>query len=222
MKVFHGWPARALPLLLPQQILSAGPFTALRPAISSSARALLTVDPMEAARFRLESIRTALDANHDVYLRNVWTTLGFLFVIIGWLITSESARQYIGKSRRLRYFGVSFMIFAALCHAYFIYYLHNCSAELVRLLERNSYAQAVHLEPIGYRSLELPLGLVSLSLALDETVFLLLVYLIFTVPENVAQADPDDLATLKVEKSRRVSLNLSTPADANRASRRRR
>jgi hypothetical protein len=114
------------------------------------------------------------------------------------------------------------MIFAALCHAYFIWYLYNCSAELVRLLERSSYAQAVHLEPISYKSLELPLDLVLVSLVLDEAVFFLLVYLMFSVPGHATKPDADDLATLKAEKSRRVSLNPSSAADANPASRGRR
>lgn len=138
----------------------------------------VTVSPAEAARFNLESALHALESNHDVHFRNVWTTLGFLLLGIGWLVTSEGVRSYVASHGRFRLAATSFLAFAAICHAYMIHYQYAISRTVTDLVVSNVYAKAIALSPAIYHSSMLSLEIVLLSLALDEALFLILLLMI--------------------------------------------
>src|ERR1700680_2486784 len=55
----------------------------------------ISVPETEAARFRFETLLHSLEANYETQLRNTWTTLGFNFLGIGWLLTSDAIRRYL-------------------------------------------------------------------------------------------------------------------------------
>ena len=44
----------------------------------------------------------ALKHNHATYLANVWATMGFLILAIGWIISSEKAREFFSNSNSSR------------------------------------------------------------------------------------------------------------------------
>jgi hypothetical protein len=141
----------------------------------------VTVAPAEAARFNLESALHALESNHDVHFRNVWTTLGFLLLGIGWLVTSESVRSYVASHRRFRLAAMSFLAFAAICHAFMIHHQYAISKTLTYLVVSNVYAKAVVLSPAIYHSSMLSLEIAILSFALDEALFIILLLMIASV-----------------------------------------
>jgi|SRR5690349_4001569 len=190
---------------------------ALQASLPPSSPQSISVPETEASRFRFAELRDALRVNFEIHVRNVWTTLGFLFVGIGWIITSEAARQFLAQSPMLRRLVVSFVAFAGFCHAYMVLHQYSKSSEMLVLIKENEYAKAAHLNEVSYLSFSLSPDFMILSLLLDEALFLLLASLIVYISRK-EKSRPRVRPLFGGDLLRRVAPNQSAPPDSNRAS----
>lgn len=74
----------------------------------------------------------ALKDNHKAYLNNVWSTMGFLMLAIGWVVTSDKARAYWRNSSIIRNISLCTVVIIMVFH---FTILKDISAESQRILE---------------------------------------------------------------------------------------
>ena len=63
----------------------------------------------------------ALKDNHNTYLNNVWSTMGFLMLAIGWVVTSDKARNYWRSSNVARNVSLSAALIIMIFHITILY-----------------------------------------------------------------------------------------------------
>ena len=100
----------------------------------------MNIDP---AIFNL--LLQALKKNKEIHLNIVWGTLAFQVAAIGWLITSEQARDLFGSKNTLRIVGTIAVVMLALAHYGMLYDTYDQSEKLVDAMESNEYFQKVLL-----------------------------------------------------------------------------
>lgn len=134
----------------------------------------------------------ALKDNYSVYLANVWATMGFLIIAIGWLITHKDARQFIEANCRVKQALVATVSASAVLHGFVLYDAHCESTILVESLTRNA--------GVDYFRIELQLFIGS---ALVNGVFFLCLWvlLVSLKPEKPGPAASANMAENTTDKS---------------------
>lgn len=86
----------------------------------------------------LELLKLVIDAsksNYQIYLNNVWATLGFLILVVGWILTSKESRSFLFKHERLRKILIYALIALVVIHFAILIELYIKSGELIKTMQ---------------------------------------------------------------------------------------
>ncbi|TQV77220.1 hypothetical protein FLL45_04545 [Aliikangiella marina] len=75
----------------------------------------------------------ALKDNHKTYINNVWSTMGFLMLAIGWVVTSDKARNYWQNSHLVRNISLLAVLTIMIFHITILYDISRESGRLMSL-----------------------------------------------------------------------------------------
>ncbi|MFA0811838.1 hypothetical protein [Microbulbifer epialgicus] len=81
----------------------------------------------------------ALENNKSIHLNIVWATIGLQVAAIGWLISSEQARNFISHAKRLKVASLSTILIIAFAHYFMIFDTVTTSSEVIRAIEENHH-----------------------------------------------------------------------------------
>jgi hypothetical protein len=149
---------------------------------------------VDAAQFNFQLLYDAFRNNHDTYVRGVWSTITAVLVAIGWLLTSETTREFLRKSdpsRRLALFGI---MVAGIIHLLVLAQVWDVSARLTTLLASDPYVVQQRLAPEYYRQFTVPTRYVVVSGLLDGTLFVVLGGLVHACGRKPRRARATDSA----------------------------
>lgn len=52
----------------------------------------------------------AISGYHQDFISSNYSTMGFQLLVLGWLITSDSAQKFLNRNKELAYFGIFFAV----------------------------------------------------------------------------------------------------------------
>ena len=115
------------------------------------------------------------------YFRNVMSTLGFVLLSIGWIITSDKSRVFLGRSNQIRRSSIGGVAVIALIHPVICVGAYFVSAEQYAQLEEIKYVDVTYFEIYTLNALH-----VALNLVMHLSVFGLLMLLIARTKDTCA------------------------------------
>lgn len=135
----------------------------------------LTMDNLETFRFLFEILK---DLNKS-YFQNVMSTLGFVLLAIGWVVTSEKSRSFLGSSKSIRFSSVAVVGIISM--------IHSILSIGAYFLSASKFTQLVNLNYVDlnyFNMYKLNGWHVSLNLLMNLSVFGLLMLLIFKTKDE--------------------------------------
>jgi len=134
-------------------------------------------------------IYDSANATYDSYLYNVWTTLAIAVASIGWLLTSNSARQFLGTQRKARNLSITFLILIAVIHLVVLYATQIKSLRIHDLLMKDAYVNKSEVAFEYFNQYLIPWYFPLFSFVLTGTMFLLLIVFITKTPRFVEKKE---------------------------------
>jgi hypothetical protein len=135
------------------------------------------MDNPEAFKFLFEILK---DLNKS-YVNNVMNTLAFALLAIGWVVTSEKSRSFLGSFNLIRFGSMAVVGIIALIHSVICIAGYFISASKLTQLTALNYAEVNYFNIYNLNGWH-----VLLNLVMNLSVFGLLMLLIFkTKDENI-------------------------------------
>ena len=78
-----------------------------------------------------EKLLEALITNREAYLHNIWATLGFLLLAIGWFLTSKDSRNFLSEHKMVRLSCSGSVGLLFIIHVLVLFNTYRLSAKLV-------------------------------------------------------------------------------------------
>ncbi|BBO85789.1 hypothetical protein DSCO28_63550 [Desulfosarcina ovata subsp. sediminis] len=140
---------------------------------------------------QFDIVLASLQSIYTNYLSNFWTALGSALIVIGWLLTSEKARNYLASDRFAK-FAVLFVLFVcAVGHIRIAFLFYNASQEKMRLLGNLGNA----LSPVYYNNYGIMLDRLIINIVIIFVLLLLAATLVWRLKP--------------VDKSQETTANLN-------------
>ncbi len=128
------------------------------------------MDNPEAFQFLYEILKNL----HKSYVQDVMNTLAFVLLAIGWVVTSEKSRSFLGRSNLIRFGSMTVVGIIALIHSFICIAGYFVSASKFTQLTGLNYISVDY-----FNMYKLHGWLVFLNLVMNNSVFGLLMLLIF-------------------------------------------
>jgi hypothetical protein len=133
----------------------------------------------EVPAFGAELLRDSLESNFNGYINNVWGTITALLVAIGWLLTSEKSRVFLSRNPSARWTAITAALAILTIHCLTLAEVARASERLTKLILADPYFKYAGLT-VGYlQRIQVPWHYVLVSIALDGTLFVLLIVLLY-------------------------------------------
>lgn len=127
----------------------------------------------------------SLKENRSAHLYIIWTTMSLQLGAIGWLVTSENARAYLAKNKKIIWFLLTAIGFLVFAHISMIIDGFKVSEELVKAIEKNSfYSECINKEEKIFELYKLKSSSVLLRGIFTTTLFGVLAFFIVSVRED--------------------------------------
>ena len=134
----------------------------------------LVVDGKATKKEELEYSYKILLDSYNKYLDNVFKTIGFLIVMIGWLITSENSRLFFQENKLARNIFLGVISVMWLIHALSLIDNYREGTRIMDLIEKLDYIKIEYFDryrPKLYKTIG--------SLILDSALFVLLFAIVY-------------------------------------------
>ncbi len=140
------------------------------------------MDNPEAFQFLFEILK---DLNKS-YFHNVMNTLAFVLLAIGWVVTSEKSRSFLGSSNLIRFGSMAVVGLIALIHSFICIAGYFVSASKFTQLTALNYVEVNYFNMYKLNGWH-----VLLNLVMNLSVFGLLMLLIFKTKEKASDRHDD-------------------------------
>ena len=110
----------------------------------------------------------------DLYYSTVWSTIGAFLISIGWVLTSDKARDYLAHGIKAKSFAIITIVLIELIHLIFLFKIQAKSEKIMNLINgiiNNSEVSQLYLIPKSY---PFGSGLTTFGLALALITFIIL------------------------------------------------
>lgn len=128
--------------------------------------------------FGADLLRASLEANFNGYTKNVWGTITAVLVAIGWLLTSEKSRIFLSRNLPARRAAILATVVIFVIHGLALADIAISSNELMALVEADPFIRQEGLSAEYFQRFQVPWRFAAASMALDGTLFLLLIVLL--------------------------------------------
>ena len=130
-----------------------------------------------------ELLHEASKSNYSEYLYNVWSTMALTVGAIGWLLTSDSARGFLGRNREARYVSMLFVTTIAMIHFLVLFHTQQQSQEILSLLMDDRYVVSNEIPEAYFNQYFIPWIWPVTSSVLNGLLFSLLIFFIYKTPK---------------------------------------
>jgi hypothetical protein len=134
----------------------------------------------------------AAKSTYDSYLYNVWTTMALAVGSIGWLLTSDSARYFLGTQRTAQYISMLCVALILVIHCIVLFDTQNKSQQIHSLLELDGYVTKNAVFEAYYSQYLIPLRWPITSSILNGSLFSLLILFIWLTPNFIVKKAEED------------------------------
>jgi len=86
-----------------------------------------------------ELLLNSLKDNKTVHLNIIWSTMGLQLAAIGWLVTSENAREYLAMNKKIIRFLLLAVVFLFFAHILMIIDTFTASERLAKAITENAF-----------------------------------------------------------------------------------
>jgi len=131
----------------------------------------------------------AAKSNYDTYLYNVWTTMALAVGSIGWLLTSGSARHFLGTQRIAQYISILCVGLILVIHCLVLFDAQDKSQNIHALLQKSDYVEMNSVPPEYYSQYSIPLRWPVTSAILNGSLLLLLILFIWLTPRLIEEKE---------------------------------
>ena len=136
----------------------------------------MVCDPSAKEVFDL--LLTSLKDNKTIHLHIIWSTMSLQIVAIGWLVTSENARAYLAKNKKVIWFSLLAIVVLLVAHIGMIYESFRVTEGLVNAIRSNAFFQeCLKIEQV-YSLYSIKLATVLIRLLFTSVLFAILTILI--------------------------------------------
>ncbi|MCW8930084.1 MAG: hypothetical protein OQL19_07610 [Gammaproteobacteria bacterium] len=122
---------------------------------------------------------------YSAYVYNVWTTTALLVASIGWFLTSDHARIFLGQQGLVRKISIASLSLLALFHSLILFITQYKSQSINLLLESAAYVKDNHIPQHYYSQYLVPNSWPYASSFLNFILFYLLIYFILSTPKFI-------------------------------------
>jgi len=134
----------------------------------------------------------AAKSTYDSYLYNVWTTMALAVGSIGWLLTSDSARQFLGTQRAAQYISMLCVALILAIHCFVLFDTQEKSQHIHLLLKMDEYIMKYDVPKEYYSQYLIPLRWPVTSSILNGSLFSLLILFIWLTPNFIVKKAEED------------------------------
>jgi hypothetical protein len=131
-----------------------------------------------ANEWKFDLLHTASKDNYDAWTSNVWGTVSFLLIVIGWLLTTKGARIFLSKNTGARRVVIYAVALIALINMLLNLDLARRSADIQEELVANKYVSQYSLQASHYGRYSVTYRNAVISDILVGVIFGLIVYLL--------------------------------------------
>ncbi|MDH4211990.1 MAG: hypothetical protein OEV79_11145 [candidate division WOR-3 bacterium] len=159
----------------------------VEPAIAASTQQIDTVH----AESTFKLLHTASKDNYEAWTSNVWGTVGFLIIVLGWILSSKNARLFLSRKHRARMVAIITVGIIAAINMVLNVDLARQSTDIQETLAQSAYATTMGLEEKHYARYHVSYCRAILSDIIVGSMFVLIVYLLMSLkkledPESTA------------------------------------
>ena len=119
--------------------------------------------------------------NYQSFMHNVWTALGSAMVAIGWILTSEAAREFICNHSPLKWILIGIISVFIIVHVAVIRWHKRKSEQLLHMLSSMEFVKSNKIEQGHLEIYCIPKYWIYVTSLMNTALLLVLMYLIFEI-----------------------------------------
>lgn len=124
----------------------------------------------------LEMLIEALSKFQENFVSTSYSTMGFLLVISGWLITSSDAQGFLNKHKPLILLGIVFLILAMIGYAVGAFHIQRTSQDIFDYLK-----DVKSVEESWFKHYLLSIRGAAFFVGMQSLVLLWVIYVLYTI-----------------------------------------
>ena len=123
----------------------------------------------------------AAKQNLQSFMHNVWTALGSVMVAIGWILTSEAARDFILNHSPLKSILICIIFTFIIVHVAVIFWHKRKSEQLLHMLINIEFVKSNKIEQSYLEIYCIPKSWIYVTALMNGALLLVSIYLIFRI-----------------------------------------
>jgi hypothetical protein len=149
--------------------------------VSQSLDTFSQVSNYNSDKLKFDLLHEASKNNYEAWTGNVWGTVGFLVIVLGWLLTSKGSRIFLSKNNAARKVAITVVAIIAVINMLLNLDLARRSAEIQEDIGKNEYVLTHNLETIHYGHYIVPFRNAIFSDILVGTIFAIITFFLISL-----------------------------------------